>query len=178
MTTTTTHRRDFLRPRREKVPGTVYVLLLVGGSKGALCNYTQLWDPDCVLVIDVLHELPPRNPPGRRCAMVKLFALAAGQTADSLFQSAPAEQRKLVRSLAGMDAANGLGQVRGIGAQAVRRLLRSAEWRRAKRHLIDELRIAGNGGSRQTRHPAVADADAGQHVGQAVQLRHKGHRPQ
>lgn len=135
--------------RRQRARENLLVLVTEGGGKLALNRYAHLWQPAAVLQVDVLHELLQSPLPLRSQAFHQQFALAEGQTADMLFANAPPELRNLVQSLGAMNAANGLGQIRGAGAQATQELVNSPAFNEYTRRLVDHLIIHSGGRPRQ-----------------------------
>lgn len=134
--------RDQRRQNRKQM---LRFLLIVGGGKEGLLRHAHVWKPDAILRLDVPQELSQGTRPLRGNAFYQEFALAVSQTSDSLFEDAPPEQRALIRGLGSMNAANGLGQIRGAGGQATRQLVMTAEFEDYLRRLVDEFVIRAHG---------------------------------
>ena len=133
---------------------TIHVIQ--GGNNLHLLGFDDLCRADMLLALDSENEIN-RVLRDRAPANLRVFPLAQRQTARTLAEGASDDIRQCVATTAGMAADCGLGQVRGIGYLATRRLLASREMQDFLNHelldtlmqrsggVLDHVRIIGEG---------------------------------
>jgi hypothetical protein len=133
------------RPRPKRNAGHLRILALVGGCRGPLAPWLDMYDPDFALIADVRRDLDQLVLPPDLEIPVAMFALGRGETVDTLMAEAPDAQRLAARQLPGVITDGGLIQVPQIAYYAGRKLIRTPDFEEFSRRLLGHLRITSGG---------------------------------
>lgn len=95
--------------------GVFVLLFIVGGGKKSAELHWRRALADFIVVFDNPKEIAAMQAEFGTRDNIAYFALAEGETADTLAQFGTAEQQGLIKDLGSMNASSGLGQTRGVG---------------------------------------------------------------
>jgi hypothetical protein len=140
-------------------PGRALVDVYIGGGFQCVPRFGDPTNADANWVIDTSSELLAVSE--FRGDSFFTSAVGSGETSRTLAEGSPTAVRRALQDVANMDAEEGLGQARGLGARAMQQLLASDEFDRQVELLRDELLKKHNGNIQSIRIRVFAGTAGG-----------------